>query len=43
VIGGWGIGLVMNAWDVWRGEDFSDEQIAREMQHLRSDRDKVAK
>ena len=43
VIGGWGIGLVMNAWDVWRGEDFSDAQVAREIEHLRSDRDKIAK
>ena len=29
----WGIGVVMNAWDVWRG-DFSEEQIAEEMQRL---------
>jgi hypothetical protein len=33
-IGGWGIGLVMNAWDVWHGADFSEEQITREMAHL---------
>jgi len=31
---GWGIGVVMNAWDVWRGDDFSDEQIRREMDRL---------
>jgi len=31
---GWGIGVVMNAWDVWRGEEFTDDQIAREMQRL---------
>jgi hypothetical protein len=32
---GWGIGVVMNAWDVWHGEDFSEEAIAREMQRMR--------
>lgn len=31
---GWGIGVVMNAWDVWRGDDFSEEAIAREMERL---------
>jgi hypothetical protein len=31
----WGIGLVMNAWDVYRGDEFSDEQIAREVAKLR--------
>ena len=31
---GWGIGVVMNAWDVWRGDEFSDEQIAREIERL---------
>lgn len=31
---GWGIGVVMNAWDVWRPEEFSDEQIAREIQRM---------
>lgn len=30
---GWGIGVVMNAWDVWRG-DFTSDQIAREMARL---------
>jgi hypothetical protein len=29
----WGIGLVMNAWDVWHGE-FTEEQIAHEMERL---------
>jgi hypothetical protein len=29
----WGIGLVMNAWDVWHGE-FTEEQIAHEMARL---------
>ncbi len=32
---GWGIGVVMNAWDVWHGEDFSEEAITREMQRMR--------
>ena len=36
LIGGWGIGLVMNAWDVYRGEDFTEEDIRREMARLRS-------
>ena len=31
----WGIGVVMNAWDVYVARDFSDEQIARQMQRLR--------
>jgi cytochrome b561 len=30
---GWGIGVIMNAWDVWRG-DFTDDQIAHEMERL---------
>ena len=30
---GWGIGVVMNAWDVWHGE-FTEEQIAHEMERL---------
>jgi hypothetical protein len=29
----WGVGLVMNAWDVWHGE-FTEEQIAHEMARL---------
>ena len=32
-IAGWGIGVVMNAWDVWRG-DFTEAQVAHEMQRL---------
>jgi hypothetical protein len=32
---GWGIGVVMNAWDVWHGEEFSEEQITREVARLR--------
>ena len=31
---GWGIGVVMNAWDVWRGDYFSEDAIAREMDRL---------
>jgi hypothetical protein len=33
-IAGWGIGLIMNAWDVWRGDDFSDAEVAREIARL---------
>ena len=32
---GWGIGVVMNAWEVYRGEDFSEDMIRREMERLR--------
>ncbi len=32
---GWGIGLVMNVWDVYRGDEFTEEQVAREMRRLR--------
>jgi peptidoglycan/LPS O-acetylase OafA/YrhL len=31
----WGIGVVMNAWDVYRGDEFSEHQIAREMERIR--------
>ena len=31
---GWGIGLVMNAWDVWRGDEFSEADIDKEMRRL---------
>jgi len=31
---GWGIGVVMNAWDVYHPEAFSDDQIRREMSKL---------
>jgi hypothetical protein len=33
---GWGIAVVLNAWDVYRDDEFDDEQIQREiarMQH----------
>ncbi len=32
---GWGIGVVLNAWDVYRNDAFSEEQIQREVEHLR--------
>lgn len=31
---GWGIGLVLNAWDVFLREDFTEEQIRKEVEHL---------
>ena len=31
---GWGIGVVMTAWDVYGAHDFTEEQIQREMQRL---------
>jgi hypothetical protein len=31
---GWGIGVVMNAWDVYRTDDFGEEEVRREMQRL---------
>jgi hypothetical protein len=34
ILAGWGIGLVMNAWDVYRGEEFSESQIRAEMDRL---------
>jgi hypothetical protein len=38
LIGFWGIGLVMNAWDVYRGDAFDEETIRREMARLRRER-----
>ena len=32
---GWGIGVVANAWDAFRSDDFSETQVRREMQRLR--------
>ncbi len=32
---GWGIGVVMNGWDVYRGDEFSEDTIRREMDKLR--------
>ncbi|HVB41509.1 MAG TPA: 2TM domain-containing protein [Streptosporangiaceae bacterium] len=33
-IAGWGIGVVLNAWDVFRRDQFTEEQIRKEMSHL---------
>lgn len=30
----WGIGVVMNAWDVYSADEFDEERIDREMDHL---------
>jgi hypothetical protein len=30
----WGIGVVMNAWDVYFSEDFSEDKIQRQMHRL---------
>ncbi len=32
---GWGIGVVMNAWDIWRTDDFSEAEVSREMARLK--------
>lgn len=32
----WGIGVGMNAWDVYHGDEFREEQIRREMERMRS-------
>lgn len=31
---GWGIGVVLNAWDAFRSDTFSEEQIQREVTRL---------
>ena len=31
---GWGIGVVMNAWDVFLNDEFDEEKIRREMERL---------
>jgi 2TM domain-containing protein len=33
---GWGIGVIMNAWDVFGSNGYDEEKIKREMEHLRS-------
>ena len=33
---GWGIGVIMNAWDVFGSNGYDEEKIQREMRHLRS-------
>jgi hypothetical protein len=35
VIGGWGIGLVANAWDVYGRKPISESEIAQEAERLR--------
>lgn len=34
----WGIGLVMNAWDVYRAGQFSEEQVRSEIERLQRQR-----
>ena len=31
---GWGIGLIMNAWDVYGRQEITEQDIHREMDHL---------
>lgn len=31
---GWGVAVVLNAWDVYRTDAFSEDQIQREIAHL---------
>jgi hypothetical protein len=31
---GWGIGVVMNAWDVYRNDEFAEAAIRREMDRI---------
>jgi hypothetical protein len=31
---GWGIGVVMNGWDAYFSDDFSEEDIEKEIEHL---------
>ncbi|HEU4568852.1 MAG TPA: 2TM domain-containing protein [Marmoricola sp.] len=35
---GWGIGVVMNAWDVYVVRDFDERRIQREIEHLQGGR-----
>ena len=37
-IAGWGIAVVLNAWDVWHGDEFSPAEIDREVQRLQQRR-----
>ena len=32
---GWGIAVALNAWDVWRGDEFTPTAIERQMRRLR--------
>ena len=34
LIAAWGIGVIMNAWDVYRGDESGEGQIRREMDRL---------
>jgi hypothetical protein len=34
-IAGWGIGVIMNAWDVFGSNGYDEDRIQREMRHLR--------
>lgn len=34
IIFGWGIGVLMNGWDAYFGEDFDEARIQREIEHL---------
>jgi len=38
LLAGWGIGVVMNAWDVFRSDEFDEDQIRREMDRLQRHR-----
>ena len=33
---GWGIGVVMNAWDVYIRKPITEEELQREIEHMRS-------
>lgn len=35
---GWGIGLALNAWDVYSKDTFTEDQIDREIRHLHRSR-----
>ncbi len=35
---GWGVGVVFNAWDVYRSDTFTEAQIRREIEHLEQHR-----
>jgi 2TM domain len=35
---GWGIAVALNAWDVWRGDEFTPAAIERQMRRLQSRR-----
>jgi hypothetical protein len=35
---GWGIGVVMNAWDVYRRDVFTESQVSKEIDRLQNSR-----